>query len=198
MVWDWGLPLPWLIAPSTHSPLPRFWDLQVISLVTPLLSCECAETAPSIKMALEFSLPPMQPIFKSDPAALSGGNFFYTSFLFLTSISTVQGTKYVLKNSDDSLCWTTPSRGLCAYDSFHPSFPSPIQSPPVAEDSSLEEQFTCLSTVKKTSLGSQSKGFVPQAPLRPLLDQIVRKVRKVGLAARLTQRHITLDPESWG
>jgi len=87
--------------------------------------------------------------------------------------------------------------GVCVL-MIHSILPFPLQFSPLQwpKTSLLEEQFTCLSTVKKTSLGSQSKGFVPQAPLRPLVDQVGRKARKVGLAARLTQRHITLDPES--
>ena len=79
--------------------------------------------------------------------------------------------------SGDSPCCTTPLRRLCAQDSLHPSLPLAPK-----DKCSLEEQFTGLRTVKKTSLHSQSTGFVPILPtepqrlhLRPILGKVGRK-----------------------
>lgn len=101
--------------------------------------------------------------------------------------------------------WTTSSSSLCTLDSFHPSFPSPAQSPPVSKDFPLEKQFTCLSTVEKTFLKSQGKGYVPALAtesyrfhFRPFLSKVVGKVRNMGLAARHAQRQITVNQDSWG
>ena len=63
-----------------------------------------------------------------------------------------------------------------------------LLSPLVSKDKcSLEEQFICLRTVKKTSLDSQSTGFVPilaTAPqrlhLRPFLGKVGRKMGNTG------------------